>query len=70
MARVSMTKFDAPGEPPLVTKLTLKVTFPELVFVTVNLSINALQLVAVYCVVWLFSACFAGIKTLIVTDIL
>jgi hypothetical protein len=65
-----MIKLFAPGLPPLVTKLTLIVTLPALVFVIVNLSIKALQFTAVYCVVWLFSACLAGIKTLIVTDIL
>ena len=69
MLLVSMIKLDAPGLPPLVTKLTLIVTLPALVLVIVNLSIIALQFTAVYCVVWLFSACFGGIKTLIDTVI-
>ena len=38
-----MIKLFAPGLPPLVTKLTLIVTLPALVFVIVNLSIKALQ---------------------------
>ncbi len=69
MLRVSMIRFDAPGLPPLVTKLTLMVTLPALVLVIVNLSMIALQFTAVYCVVWAFSACFGGIKTLIDTVI-
>jgi hypothetical protein len=49
--------------------LTLIVTFPALVLVIVNLSMIALQLTAVYCVVCEFSACFGGISTLIDTVI-
>ena len=67
MARVSRIKFDAAGVLPLVTRLTLIVTLCALVLVTVNLSIRVLQLTAVYCVVWLLSACLAGISTLIET---
>ena len=51
MARVSMIKLAALGAPLTVTKLTLIVTLPALVLVMVNLSMMALQLVAVYCVV-------------------
>jgi hypothetical protein len=64
-----MIKLDAPVLPPDVTKLTLMVTLAALVLVIVNLSMMALQFTAVYCVVWLFSACFAGISTLMDTVI-
>jgi hypothetical protein len=64
---VSTIKLDTPAAPPLVTKLTLIVTLAPVVLVAVNLSMMALQLVAVYCVVWAFSACFGGISTLIDT---
>ncbi len=69
MLRVSTIKLVTPAVPPLVTKLTLIVTLPAVVLVAVNLSISALQLTAVYCVVWAFSACFGGIRTLIDTVI-
>ena len=67
MLRVSTIRLDTPAVPPLVTRLTLIVTLPAVVLVAVNLSMMALQFTAVYCVVWLFSACFAGISTLMDT---
>ena len=67
MLRVSTIKLAVPAVPPLVTKLTLIVTFPAVVLVAVNLSMIALQFTAVYCVVCEFSACFGGISTLIDT---
>ena len=67
MLRVSTIKLDVAALPAAVTRLTLIVTLPAVVLVAVNLSMMALQLVAVYCVVWAFSACFAGISTLIDT---
>jgi hypothetical protein len=65
--RESTIKFDAPAVPATVTKLQLKVTLLALVLVTVNLSMIARTLVAVYWVVWVFSACLAGISTFTVT---
>jgi NADH:ubiquinone oxidoreductase subunit 4 (subunit M) len=69
MLRVSTIKLVVPAVPPLVTKLTLIVTFPAVVLVAVNLSMIALQFTAVYCVVCVPSACFGGISTLIDTVI-
>ncbi len=69
MLLVSTIKLAVPAVPPLVTKLTLIVTFPAVVLVAVNLSMIALQFVAVYCVVCVPSACFGGISTLIDTVI-
>jgi hypothetical protein len=67
MVRVSIIKLDAPAVPPVVTKLQLNVTLLALVLVTVNLSMIALTLTAVYWVVCASSACFAGISTFTVT---
>lgn len=67
MARTLVILFATLAVPPLVTIFTLIVTFAALVLVAVKLSIMALQFTAVYCVVWVFSACLAGIRTLTVT---
>jgi len=58
-----MIRFDDAGELLAATRLTEIVTLPELVFVTVNLSMIALALTAAYCVVCVISARLAGIKT-------
>lgn len=70
MLLLSKIRFEDVALPPMVTKLTLMVTFAALVFVMVNLSMMVLQLTAVYCVVWLLSACLAGISTFTVTVML
>jgi hypothetical protein len=70
MARALTSKLLAPADPLAVTTLTDSVTLPAVVFVAVALSITALQLVAVYCVVCVFSACLAATNTLDVTVIL
>ena len=64
--RVSTIRLLTPGVPPTVTKLTLTVILVVLVLVMVHLSIKALQLVAVYCVVCEFSNCLGGTNTLTV----
>jgi hypothetical protein len=69
MLLASTIKLDAEAAP-AVTRLTLIVTLLAVVFVAVNLSMMALQLIAVYCVVCELSACFAGIRTLIDTVII
>ena len=53
-------QFEALAEPPEGTRLTLNVTAPPVVFVTVNLSMIVLQFVDGYWVVCAFSACFGG----------
>lgn len=63
-------QFEALAEPPEGTKLTLNVTAPPVVFVTVNLSMIVLQFVDVYWVVCAFSACFGGIIFFAVTVII
>ena len=64
---VLVIKFWLPAVSAAVTKLTLKVAAVALKLVAVNLSMIVVTLVAVYCVVWAFSAVLAGIKTLTVT---
>ncbi len=56
-----------PAEPAVVTKFTLIVAADALILVAVNLSMMAVTPVAVYWVVWAFSANFAGTRTLTVT---
>jgi hypothetical protein len=65
--RVFTIKLLSPADPAEATRLTEKVTLLADVLVTVNLSMIVLQLVAVYCVVWLFSACLRGMMFLTVT---
>jgi hypothetical protein len=69
MARALTSKLLAPADPLAVTTFTDSVTLPAVVFVAVALSITALQLMAVYCVVCVFSACLAATNTLDVTVI-
>jgi hypothetical protein len=63
-------KFALDADPPDAIRFALKTALAALVFVTVNLSMIALQFVAVYCVVCAASICFAGIRFLIVTVML
>jgi ligand-binding SRPBCC domain-containing protein len=56
-------KLVLPAEPADVTKLTLIVAADALILVAVNLSMMAVTLVAVYWVVWVASAYFAGTNT-------
>ena len=56
-----------PAEPAVVTKFTLIVAADALILVAVNLSMMAVTPVAVYWVVWAFSANLAGTRTLTVT---
>ena len=56
-----------PADPADVTKLTEIVAAEPLMLVAVNLSMMAVTPVAVYWVVWLFSAYLAGTRTLTVT---
>jgi len=60
-------KLVLPAEPVTVTKFTLIVAAEPLILVAVNLSMMAVTPVAVYWVVWAFSAYFAGTRTLTVT---
>ena len=62
-----MIKLVLPAEPVTVTKFTLIVAADPLMLVAVNLSMMAVTPVAVYWVVWAFSAYFAGTRTLTVT---
>ena len=58
----------ADADPPLLTKLIEKTTCPEVVLQTENLSItHFVDDGHVYCVVWLFSACFAGMIAFVIT---
>jgi ligand-binding SRPBCC domain-containing protein len=56
-------KLVLPAEPADVTKFTLIVAADALMLVAVNLSMMAVTPVAVYWVVWAFSANFAGTRT-------